>query len=107
MPSEYSPPASANSWMERENVSSSVQERPAATGSRAQRPGAKRTVLSAFLQRLARALGVPAEELAKKIPDDTIRRTKFPVVIEQLEDGKYKFKYVPEVVEDGRRGTVR
>lgn len=61
-------------------------------------PRAKQQDMSGLIQRLARRLGIPAPELAAKIPADTIRRTKYPVIEEQNEDGTMTFKDVAQVV---------
>lgn len=43
--------------------------------------------------RLADRLGVDADELAKRIPEDTLRRTKYPVIEHVNEDGTRSFDH--------------
>lgn len=64
---------------------------------------ASRTKQAAQVQRLALELGIDAEELAERIPEDTLRRLKFPV-LEQTnpESGLTEFKHDIGVVHDGR-----
>lgn len=69
------------------------------------KPGTVRTVLSAVVQRLARSEGISAEELAERIPDDTIRRTKYPVNERVLPDGSTLFEH-PDGIIEGVRGLV-
>lgn len=59
---------------------------------------------AAVVQALAARLGLDAEELAKRIPADTLRRLKFPVM-EQIDPdtGLRKFKHDLGIVSD--RGT--
>lgn len=49
--------------------------------------------MSGAVLRLARRMGADADELAKKYPDDTLRRTKYPVVEERQEDGTILYKH--------------
>lgn len=77
--------------------------RHSATSPQARRPVTARTVLSAHIQRLARKLGVSAEDLASRIPDDTIRRTKYPVTEKVQPDGSTIFE-APPTVQEGVRG---
>ena len=51
--------------------------------------------MSGQIQRLARELDVDSEELAKKIPADTVRRTKYPVTVFVNEDGTTSFDHDP------------
>lgn len=90
----------ANAWMEREGVKSSAPERPPATASGASR------AMSAQVQRLARRLGADPDELARRIPPDTLRRTKYAVIEEVLEDGSRTFRHDPGI-EEARRSSVR
>jgi hypothetical protein len=61
-------------------------------------PKSKPNDMSGLIQRLARRLGIPATELAAKIPADTIRRTKYPVIEEQNGDGTTSFNNVPQII---------
>ena len=65
-----------------------------------------RIAMSGIVQQLARSLGRDAEELAAQIDPETIRKTKFPVIEERLEDGKILFKHDPGIIE-ARRASVR
>ena len=49
--------------------------------------------MSPQLMRLASRLEVDPDELATKIPADTIRRTKYPALEEILPDGSRLFKH--------------
>lgn len=68
------------------------------------RPATKRIVMSAAVQRLARQVGVSSEDLADRISDDTIRRTKYPVREQQLPDGTTLFENPSGIIE-GRRAA--
>lgn len=85
-----------NAWMERDGVTlSSDPERLSVTAVRGPGRTASRTVrnVSGQLMRLAQRLGVDPDELAKKIPADTVRRTKYPVIEVVNEDGTRSFKH--------------
>ena len=71
-------------------------------------PGAKqeRDVSNQIL-RLAERTGADPDELAKKIPSDTIRRTKFPVFEELDTEGRRIFKHDPRITEDSRIASSR
>jgi hypothetical protein len=80
----------ANEWMSRD------PEKLSATVSRARGGIVSRTAkraLSAQVLRLARRLERDPDELAKKIPADTLRRTKYPVIEQVNEDGTRTFKH--------------
>lgn len=69
----------------------------------ADRPRATaRIALSAHVQRLARSLDIPSEDLAERIPEDTIRRTKYPVTQRVLPDGTTLFEQDPGIIEGVR-----
>lgn len=102
MPSEYP----SKQEMKSRVRESFVQGRLNATAPAERRRAVSRTAMSGIVQRLARALGKDPEELAKQIDPDTIRRTKFPVIEERLEDGKIVFKHDPGIIE-ARRASVR
>lgn len=88
-------------WL-REEESGSSQE----VSVQGKRRATARRVMSAQVQRLARRLGSDADELAGKIPADTLRRTKYPVREEVTADGKRIFKDDLQVVE-GPRPLIR
>ncbi len=48
---------------------------------------------AARVQQLAYRLGLDAETLAGKIPDDTLRRLKFPAIEQPQDDGTTAFKH--------------
>lgn len=51
--------------------------------------------MSAVVLRLADRLGVDPDELAAHYPDDTLRRTKYPVIEEIQDDGSVLYKHNP------------
>lgn len=102
MSSEYSPPEGANKWMVTEGLASSGPEKPRETASAPE----KRTVTSAVVQGLARRLGKDPESLAKKLPQDTVRRTKYPSLISRDADGRLIFKHDPGV-SHGRHASTK
>lgn len=55
---------------------------------------ASRTASSGLLALLARRMGRSVEEIAEKIPEDTIRRSKYPVTIVENDDGTMTFKHI-------------
>lgn len=58
-------------------------------------PQPKGRKMSAQILRLADRLGVDPDELAGEIPEDTLRRTKYPAVEEEQEDGSILYKHNP------------
>lgn len=100
MPSEY-PTKQEMERRRREDPVFSDLERLHATGS--VEPTRHRA--TAQIVRLANRLGVDADELAKKIPADTLRRTRFPMIEEKLPDGRRTFKDDPGIHE-GVRGLI-
>lgn len=76
----------------------SGQARQIETGPMAVTPDASRTVrrgtrkMSAYVLRLAKRLGADPDELAKSYPEDTLRRTKYPMVEDPQPDGSILFK---------------
>lgn len=106
MPSEdkfHSDHPETNSWMvpthEGLASSSSVQVKLSATSPAGRPLGIKRIVMSALIQRLARSLGASSTDLAESIPDDTIRRTKYPVREKSMLDGTTLFEHPEGIVE--------
>lgn len=81
-------------------------ERQLATRRAGRGATASPTALSAQLVRLARRIGRPVEELAAKIPEDTLRRLKYPVRESENEDGSRTFEHDLGIVE-ARRSTYR
>lgn len=83
-------------WMDSDQVSSDQGRRPAT----------KQRAMSGQVQRLASRLHVDPDELAKKIPPDTLRRTKYAVIEQVQEDGSRIFRHDPQI-ESGVRAEVR
>lgn len=54
---------------------------------------------AAHVQALAARLGRDAEEMAAKIPEDTLRRLKYPVLAHTNEDGSVSYTRDPGIVE--------
>ena len=103
MPSKDPINPDANRWLYRD-AQGRLHETSAAE------PGAtaSRTAQAAHVQALAASLGVDAEELARRIPEDTLRRLKFPV-LEQVdpESGLPVFKHDPGIIEDARIALLK
>lgn len=95
-----------NAWMDAEpdlaEARSSALGKLSAISGADRKPARQRTVLSGLIQRLARAEGSSAEELAARIPADTIRRTKFDVREKVQPDGSILFED-PEGIREGPR----
>ena len=85
----------------RQNETSGAE--PGRSGSRIVQNARKTT---ATVVRLAQRLKADPDELAAKYDDDTLRRTRFPVVEEVQEDGTRLFKDPPQVI-DGIRSLVQ
>lgn len=80
---------------------SSDQEKPPATSNQGLGRDATQTgprALSGQVLRLAKRLGRSPDELAAKIPEDTLRRTKYPVREIVNEDGTRTFKHDAGIV---------
>ena len=95
MPSKDPINTAANLWR-------SDQGKQPATTSRV--PGATvsptgRRVLSGPLLRLAKRLGKAPEELAETIPEDTLRRLKYPVIETVEPDGTHRYTHDVQVSE--------
>jgi hypothetical protein len=86
-----------NQWLEQTEGNSNQ-----VSSDRGKRPAIARRRMSAQVQRLAKRLQRDPDELAKKISDDTLRRTKFPVIEEVQEDGTRKFRNDPQIIEGPR-----
>jgi hypothetical protein len=70
------------------------------------RRGTKPHAQAAHLQALAARLGVDPESLAERIPADTLRRLKYPMLEHVEEDGKHSFKHDVGIIVDGRRALL-
>lgn len=104
MPSKDPINARANEWMKSSDLGrpdATISAEPGQTGSRTER-----REMSGQVQRLARRLGADPDEIARRIPADTLRRTKYPVIETVNEDGTRAFKHDP-MIEEGRRALVR
>lgn len=102
MPSEYP----SKQEMKSRAPGSTGPARPSGTSGAGRTRAGSRTAMSGIVQRLAVKLGKDPSELAKQIDPDVIRRTKFPVIEERLEDGTIRFKHDPGIIE-GPRASVR
>lgn len=87
----------ANAWMEGENLE--VQHGLAAA---LPKPAKKERSMAAQLMRLARRLGLDPDELATRIPADTIRRLKYPVLEQRDRGGTRSFDHDLGIKTDGR-----
>lgn len=55
---------------------------------------------------LARRARVDPEALAKRIPEDTLRRLKYPFFTTVNEDGTRTYQHDIGIITDGRRGLM-
>jgi len=102
MPSKDRIDPSLNKWLD--------PEKRSATGARARGASASptgRKGLSAAALRLANRLGLTPEELVARIPADTLRRLKYPVIETVEEDGTRTYKRDLEVTEGPRSLSSR
>jgi hypothetical protein len=109
MPSRDPINPTTNSWLAQDGLVSSDSGRPSATAPQAlTRDGSRieQREMSAQVQRLARRLGKDPDEVARKIPMDTLRRTKYPVLEQVDEDGMRSFKHDP-MIEEARVASRR
>lgn len=91
----------------RKELGLSDQERPKETATTASTGVAKRVrQMAPQILRLASRLRVDPDELAARLPDDTVRRLKYPVLEVENEDGSRSFKHDHGIVE-GRRASIR
>ena len=65
-----------------------------------------KTPVPSQVANLAARLGVSADELAKKIPADTLRRTQYPVLEQVGEDGSRVFLHDRQIRDDARIALV-
>lgn len=98
-----------NSWLERDESGAfrlTAPTRPGSFHASARANDASRTRNAAKVQALAAKLGLDAEKLAQRIPEDTLRRLKFPM-LEQTDPltGLTSFKHDVGIVE-GRKGLT-
>lgn len=104
MPSKDPINAQANKWLPPD-----VLERLLATEQAESAGGVRRTVRrvqAAVVQRLAASLGLDAEAMAEKIPDDTLRRLKYPMFAHRNDDGTWQFTHDPGIIRDGVRALT-
>ena len=99
MPSRDKIDPEVNKWMGEQ--APSAPARPSET-----EPKRSGREMSATVMRLARRLRSDPDELASKIPPDTLRRTKFPVIETVNEDGTRSFKH-DLGIEERRRAEYR
>lgn len=90
-----------NKWMQADPIH---QGAASDASVQAKRSATARVTMSGLVQRLALRLGVSPESLAARIPEETIRRTKFPVVERMMPDGLIEFT-TPSGIIEGVRGT--
>ena len=87
MPSKDPINEKANEWMSREGI---ITQGAAASAPRTRKATRK---MAAAVQRLAVRLGMDPDEVAARIPDDTLRRLGFPVIERRLPDGTREFEH--------------
>lgn len=106
MPSEDRVDPKANAWME-DRSDGSRPTAPTKPGS-SQPSGKDRASArqAGIIQRLALATGRDPNELAEAIPEDTLRRLKFPVTTQVADDGSLTFKEPNIVIEGGRKALL-
>lgn len=88
MPSKDRIDPKLNLWLDKGKPKETTPAAPGVIGSRT-----KRRAMSAQVQRLAKRLGTDPDELAKKLPADTLRRSKYPVIEIINEDGTRTYKH--------------
>jgi len=82
----------------------SDRARQRVTALRGPRQGASRIARSAaYVLDLASRANVDPAELADRIPEDTLRRLKYPYITTEQEDGTRTFKHDIGIITDGRR----
>lgn len=93
-----------NLWLERSDTGRLKEIEPTD-----RRAGARQTApraQAAHLQALAARIGVDAEQLAARIPEDTLRRLKFPMFEHVEPDGTHRFKHDVGIIRDGLRALT-
>jgi hypothetical protein len=102
MPSEYPPKKDLEKRRSDPNGVYSDQARLTETGALVPGREGSRTAPSEptpQVTRLARRLDVDADELASKIPPETLRRTRYPLIERRMEDGTTVFNHDLGIVE--------
>lgn len=94
-----------NRWLARD-ASGKLREISPAARRLGERATVKREPMSAYVQRLAARLGFDPEVLAEKISDDTMRRTKYPMLEHVLPDGTRQFTHDVGIIRDGVRALL-
>lgn len=85
----------------------SDRARQRVTALRGPQKGASRTAKSAaYILDLARRAKVDPGELADSIPEDTLRRLKYPYITTEQEDGTRTYKHDLGIIRDGRKGLL-
>lgn len=103
MPSKDPINPEANRWLYRDDQGRLHETSAADPGATA-----SRTAQAAHVQALAARLHVPAEQLAERIPDDTLRRLKYPVIEQTDPDtGLPVFEHDIGVIKDARIGSMK
>jgi hypothetical protein len=92
MPAEYPPKEELEARRRAEKIATGGQSTESAQLRPAEQKGRR---ISALALRLAARLRVDPDELAASWPEDTLRRTKYPVVEEPQEDGSVLYKQNP------------
>lgn len=106
MPSEDRVDPKANAWME-DRSDGSRRTAPTSPASAPASGSARATARQAgIIQRLALATGRDPNELADSIPEDTLRRLKFPVTTQVAQDGSLTFKEPAVVIEGGKKSLL-
>jgi hypothetical protein len=92
-----------------ESLSSELERQNATSAPGRGRAGSQteRREVSGQLLRLAKRLGKDPDELAAKIPADTLRRTKYPVLEQIDEDGRVTFKHDAGIITEGLISLIR
>ncbi len=91
--------------MDRSTKGSSDRARLEETVKAAQGPGGSRTGKigsSQLLVRLASRLGISTQTLAVRIPEETVRKTKYPVYEDKQADGSTVYRHPVHITEGPR-----
>ena len=94
-----------NAWVARETSLPKFGTPPGFSLASLKERAASRTLArnAAHVQQLAAKLGLDPEELAKRIPEDTLRRLKYSVIEQLDENGLSMFKHDIGIVTDRRK----
>lgn len=95
MPSKDPINEKANEWMSREGI---IAQGAAAAVPKRTRRGTRK--MAGQLLRLAVRMGLDPDELAARIPEDTLRRLAYPVQEHVLPDGKREFEHDLQIKQD-------